>query len=475
MNESRLDRSVEALVRWTAKRTTRRSFLHTFSRFLVVLAAGPTIATLLTRTASARVCGQSGVTKKCTSFACEGPGHVWGWCWYASDGCCRNDGLKKICDCCVENYPNVHGYCPSGTNVACIVESCGEDPRLTPVDLVALPWESSFGYTGAAIDWGHAAAHRIVVADGTTWWRPVFAAPLAGALGSPLFQVDPSGGLAPNDRVRIERLGAAVAMVVGAADSPAVDELRALGLEIEVVSDATDAATASIAVADRLRTINAIHRSVTLPAGVTGGAVAELAAVFAAGSGFAVAYNTAVADSLGMPTVVIGTDQPTPSAVSFETVAIDDPAALSRRLAELAATSPFVERRRLVLAPVGTSDLVGFTNLGLPVVLHTANVLGDLSSWLEQRGLADGKWERIFHTSGPGELTEAEFWRLQGTVNGFRVDDLQGVSGQGLPVIRQPLAERPIGMARVDGALPWGSDPDEPYWTSVAQTFRGDG
>ena len=48
---------------------------------------------------------------------------------------CAGGALKKICDCCRANHPNVHGYCPSGTNVLCIVESCGADPRVQVVAL----------------------------------------------------------------------------------------------------------------------------------------------------------------------------------------------------------------------------------------------------------------------------------------------------------------------------------------------------
>ncbi len=472
MSGSGLDASVERLGRWTAKRTTRRSFVHGLGKFLVVMAAGPALATLLVRTASARVCGQSGVTKKCTTFACEGPGHVWGWCWYASDGCCQNQGLKKICDCCIENYPNVHGYCPAGTNVACIVESCGEDPRVTPVGMIPLEWSADHGYTGAALDAAHTEAHRVVVADADTWWRPVVAAPLAGALGSPLMQAT-AAGLTVADQERLTALGVRVAMVVGPATSTTINHLTSLGIEIELVSSTEDPSTASAEVADRLRSINAINRSVTLPAGIAAGPTAELIAVFAASSGFAVAFDTAAADLIGMPTVIVGTDQPSVSGEA-ETVEVDDVDALARRLAELGAASPFVETRRIIVVPEGTADLVGLSNLGLPVVLHPDGELGTLPAWLEARGLANGKWDRVYLVRGPGELSAEEYWRLQGTVNGFRVDDLTGVSGEGLPVIRQPLSERPIGLARVDGSLPWGSEPEAPYWTQAAQTFRGD-
>ena len=44
---SRVDGSIERLGRWTAARTTRRSFLHRLGQLAVFVAAGPTIAGLL--------------------------------------------------------------------------------------------------------------------------------------------------------------------------------------------------------------------------------------------------------------------------------------------------------------------------------------------------------------------------------------------------------------------------------------------
>ena len=75
-----MDTTVERMGRWTAARTTRRSFLHRLGQLAVFVAAGPTIAGLLIREAQARVCGQSGVTPKCDTFDCNGADDVWGWC-----------------------------------------------------------------------------------------------------------------------------------------------------------------------------------------------------------------------------------------------------------------------------------------------------------------------------------------------------------------------------------------------------------
>ena len=132
---NRIDRVTEGASRWMASRISRRSFLATTGKAAVVVTGGATMATLFASRAEARACGQSGVSPRCATYDCVGPDVVWGWCWYASPGCCTNGGLKKICDCCKRDHPNVHGYCPDGHNVYCMVESCLEDPRLQRVAL----------------------------------------------------------------------------------------------------------------------------------------------------------------------------------------------------------------------------------------------------------------------------------------------------------------------------------------------------
>lgn len=145
---------------------------------------------------------------------------------------------------------------------------------------------------------------------------------------------------------------------------------------------------------------------------------------------------------------------------------------LSTELATLAVAAPFVNPRRLTIAPDGSADLLGLVNLQAPVVLHPANRLGHLEQWLQDHSLTYGMLEQVSFTRGPGELSTEEYWKLQAAVNGFRVDQLMGVAGQGLPVIRQPHAERPVGKARTDGALPVGSVEPPNYWTDLGQTLR---
>ncbi|MBW3533908.1 MAG: hypothetical protein KY453_01610, partial [Gemmatimonadetes bacterium] len=63
-----IDRITERLGRWTASRSTRRSFLGRTGKVAMLVASGPTVATLLAGRAEARVCGQSGVSPKCADF-----------------------------------------------------------------------------------------------------------------------------------------------------------------------------------------------------------------------------------------------------------------------------------------------------------------------------------------------------------------------------------------------------------------------
>ncbi len=463
-----LDAAMERLGRWTAARTTRRSFLHRIGQLAVFVAAGPTIASLLIRDAEARVCGQSGVTPKCDTFDCTGPGDVWGWCWYASDGCCRNDGLKKICDCCTVDYPNVHGYCPSGTNVRCIVESCGNDPRVLNVALTPVLWAGATGYHHAAIGAGHAIANRAVVADDHDRWLQYVAAPLAGALGVPLLGIGANGPTG-TDLELLEELGVSEVMAVGPVNGTAT--LTAAGITVDQVTSGTDLAAISQQVAARITTVNDINRTVTVePAGLSAEA-APAAAAFAALGGFPLVIGSAAAAAVGYPTLYVGPEPTDVSLISDRTSA-GSLVELSIELADLAAALPHVSPHRIAIAPAGSSDAVGLVNLGVPIVLHPLDRLGPLEGWIQDHSVRYGELSEIYYTRGPGQLLTEEYWKLQAAANGFRVDQLQGVAGQGLPVIRQPLAERPVGKARTDGALDWGSQSPPNYWTTQGQAFR---
>ncbi|MEM8923297.1 MAG: hypothetical protein AAGD35_07315 [Actinomycetota bacterium] len=466
---TRFDGAVERLGRWTAARSTRRSFLHRFGQLAVFVAAGPTIAGLIVREAQARVCGQSGVTPKCDTFDCVGPGDVWGWCWYASDGCCANGGLKKICDCCTVDYPNVHGYCPSGTNVRCIVESCGTDPRVQAATLTSITWSASGGYHHPAATTAHDGAVRAVVAKSDDPWLQAVAAPLAGALGAPLLAVGPGTGPTEADLAVLRSLHVSEVVVVGPVTG--ADAFTADGLTLDTVTTELDPAAASLAVADRIASINDIHRSVTVePLGLSAEAL-PAAAAFATLGGYPLVVGASTAGTLGWPTVFVGPEPVDPGLTHDRTTATGL-VELSIELADWAAAIPSVTTDRLAIAPVGSSEVIGLVNLGVPLVLHPANRLGALETWLQEHAVRYGQLRQIFYVDGPGALTTEQYWHLQSAANGYRVDQLQGVAGQGLPVIRQPMAERPLGMARIDGALDLGSQAPPSYWTNQGQTLR---
>lgn len=466
--EAKLDATFERMGRWAAARTTRRSFLHRIGQLAVVVAAGPTIAGLLMREAQARVCGQSGITPKCDTFDCTGPGDVWGWCWYASDGCCRNDGLKKICDCCTLDYPNVHGYCPSGTNVRCIVESCGNDPRVLNVALTPIEWAGGVGYHHAAIRAAHTGAGRAVVAADDNRWMQYIAAPLAGTLGVPMLGISASGPTSA-DIGLLTSLGVGEVLVVGPVANTAA--FGANSIAIDTVVAGSDLAVASQQVAARIALVNDVNRTVTVEQTGLSADAAPAAAALAALAGFPLVVGSATAATIGWSTLYVGPEPADLVGVSDRTTAttlID----ISIELAELASALPYVSPNRIAIAPAGSSDVVGLVNLGVPLVLHPLDRLGPLESWIQEHSLHYGELSEIYYVQGPGQLVTEEYWKLQGTANGFRVDQLQGVPGEGLPVIRQPMAERPIGMARTDGAFDWGSYGPPNYWTNQGQTLR---
>lgn len=465
---SRVDDRIERISRWTAARLTRRSFFHRAGQVAMMVAAGPVVANILAKQADARVCGQSGVTPKCDTFDCNGIDDVWGWCWYANDGCCANNSLKKICDCCTVNYPNVHGYCPSGTNVRCIVESCGQDPRLLKVELAPVAWAADTGYHHAAIMAGHASATTVVVAPADDEWAILIAAPLAGVLGAPLLPVA-AGGLSSADTGVLSRLGTTRVLTVGALADTAAGSLSAY--DTSPVSDASDAGELSIAVAAYIRRINDVNRTVTVATTGLSAEAAPLAANLAALNGFPLAVGSDATEAIGMPTLYVG-PEPTEVDVPGERTTSTNLQDLSIELADLASAAPFVAADRVTIAPIGTPDIIGLLNLRTPMVLHPLNALGPVAKWFETHSLRYGLLSGVYFTTGPGELTQSEYWTMQGMVNGFRVDQLQGQSGDGLPVSRQPWSERPIGMARVDGSLPFGSEGAPGYWTSAGQTFR---
>jgi hypothetical protein len=478
---SLVDRVVEGWSRRLAARSTRRSFLGKVGRTSVLVAAGPSLATLLAGRADARVCGQSGVSPKCPTYDCVGPGTTWGWCWYASgDVCCAGGGLKKICDCCKLAHPNVHGYCPAGTNVYCIVESCHADPRLMAVGLQRFgggdaPFVAA-AVSRARFPTGAVPANPPVLADGDDARMIAVAAPLAVATGAPLLLVRrthvPAATIA-----ELQRLGVAGVRIVGSAIGPAVDaELARYTLAIERVASGQPDAAVAVEVARRVLATSSRRRAVGL--GVDPSSVNAAPAV---GAVAATARLPVVLDAASLRTLaaegrldaayVVGPE------LAADTTGIPGPVPLTSdsgpRLARLVAAT-IVDQLVLVgydvwLSPendaVVAAGLAGTAGVLLPRAAHRLD--GEAEQWLLAR---PDRTTRAYWVAD--DLDDDSTLRLQSALNHFDADRLQGVSGEGLPVISQPFPEREMGQARVAGAVPDTPEASAGQWVSRANPER---
>jgi hypothetical protein len=463
-----VDDITERLSRRAAARTSRRTFLARVGQAAVLVAGGPALATLLVERAEARVCGQSGVAPKCPTFDCTGADSVWGWCWYASAGCCANGGLKKICDCCTRDYPFVHGYCPAGHNVRCIVESCYADPRVQNK-----PIERALGLSPAAVALARSRTRApgsggtVVLGDADDLRLAAVAGPVAASHGAPLLLTARSR-LATSVIAEVQRLDATTVHAVGAVPRAHLDELETYGVATEHLGLSTSVTDTSVLAARHVLARTKGGRVMCIgPSGVSAASAAAAAAV---------------AGQLHMPLVVgvvgaIELDQPVTWLVGPEpirrasevrgAVTIDGAtkedvaiALATRAVGPEGAKNVFVR-----LAPSGSPDVsVGLAGEGGVLLYHPDGVLGGaVYGWIHEHGSAI---RGALPGGTLGALGDGGIYDLQSALNLFDTHQLVGVSGQGLPVISQPRAEREIGRARVKG-VPEGDK--QPYWTSRAR------
>ena len=441
-----VDRMVENGGRWTASRLTRRSFLGRMSQLAVLVAGGPAMATLLADRAEARVCGQTGVSPLCPTFDCD---DVWGYCWYAT-GCCSDGLLKKICDCCAVAWPNVHGYCPDGTNVKCIVESCGSDPRVQTVAITRLSSDSVVEVAAMASGLRFpAAVPEVVLGDGDSALFGAVAMPLGVLVGGPVLLVG-RGGLDGRVLGEIERLGARSAKIAGSALPPAIDAaLVERGIAVERVGTAPEPEAFSAEVASWVYSRFGYRPCVCIENAGLSAEAAPLAAAFAAAGGWPLAVG---AGSRGPAerTFLVGPEAVARAGEVVGAVPVGG-ATLGSIAQELASLNRVQERPvvdTVVLAPRGSGAALGAAGLA-PVVLHEPGSLEGARDWL--RANHPGA-RRIVLVGSSGSLDSGSHKELQSMVNGFEIDRLIGEAGQGLPVIEQPGPERVLGQARVGRA-----------------------
>lgn len=464
---------VEGASRWLARRSTRRSFLGRVGRTAVLVAGGSTLATLLVGDeAEARVCGQSGVSPKCATYDCDAG--VWGWCWYAT-GCCAGGELKKICDCCAP-VANVHGYCPSGTNVLCIVESCGADPRVQVVALRRLPTDDAVTLSAGAArsSWPAGGAAEAWLVDVRQTLLASVLAPAAARRGAPLLLVDAGGpGLPTPLLAELQRLGTTKVVLQGpgfATGGVAADAAR-YGMTAErnaVEVDGSMAAVATFAesLAGQLAAGGSRRAVCIEPVGASL-AAAPLAASLAAAKGYPLVVGVDAAKRLGATlTYLVGPEAATRAGEvdGGHPVFEASGPALASALAGLTYGVEQSTVGRIALVPETLSAATGV----LPALLASGGAI-----LVHADGSLDGARDALFAhrdrirsvalAGSTGALTTDGYYELQSIVNGFEAHKLIGVSGQGLPVIDQPVEERPLGLARRSNTPPEALGPQ--YWT----------
>ncbi len=416
------DRLAERASRWVAARTTRRGLLAGAGKAAIIAVGGSGVAALWAQRAGARVCGQSGISPLCPTYDCAGEGFVWGWCWYASPGCCANGGLKKICDCCKTGFANVHGYCPDGANVYCAAESCLEDPR---VQAVPVDWTDRTDATGVGLRFSQyrSLAPGVVVGYAPDPLWPAVAVAVATELGWPLLFSGP--GVAEE----LGRLGTTRVIGVG----PVAEAT-------EWITSATDVAVASVEVGawllGRTGGSNVVLVGADEPAVVTAAASAALAvsrrAPLVVGPDALAALQLAIGRNL----------EATPGPLAGE---------LGGAALELAQRA-FIARHgkvRLGVFALGASgaSIVSGGGVALGVGIDTGVVAPAVRDWLIA---TRAEFSAVDIVGLPIPMVK----EIQSAVNGYDFHQLVGLSGQGLPVYPQPDDERVLGKVRVAGPLP---------------------
>ncbi|MBW8827133.1 MAG: hypothetical protein JF603_12420 [Acidobacteria bacterium] len=462
------DELVESLGRRFAARTTRRSFIVRAGQVGVLVASGPALATLLTGRAEARVCGQSGVSPKCPTFDCAYEDSMWGWCWYASPGCCTHGGLKKICDCCTTGWPNVHGYCPGGANVRCIVESCNADPRVMYVPLLRAP-----GATAASVTFAQSrlappdSGGTLVLGDADDVMLAALAGATAGALGA-AFLLTSRSSLDQAVLAEVQRRKLTAAVVLDSLPATYDDQLTQLGLTVERTGHGATAGDASLDAARWLQArTGSVDAACIEPTGVSGSAAAATAAFAGARKipmllGVQAAIDFAAAGG----TYLVGPEAVARAGEVANPQPIDGPSreALAMTLATLTATRAGAADLTVHFAPDGSHDIsLGLAGAGGMLQYHPLGQLGPVLY-----GFVNAHLHTIGRAVVGGtadSLGNKGIHDLQSALNQFDTHRLQGHSGQGLPVRSQPRGERPIGKARLDGPLP---PAENAYWASRA-------
>jgi hypothetical protein len=262
----------------------------------------------------------------------------------------------------------------------------------------------------------------------------------------------------------VQRLRAGRAVLVGPVPEGHAEELAAYGVAVERVGAADTLPETSRLVAEWVMARTGHRRATVVEPSTDAGHVAA-----AASSGGAV----------GRP-LVIGID--TAKAMGLTDAWKVGPQAAARR-AEIGGWSTTGTTRvdvshQVASAAIGalngaTVNLVPGGSVGLAAALasgtgvllyHHDGALGAAYGWIVNH---HERLARAVLGGSFGTLGDLGILELQSALHQFDVHRLQGVAGQGLPVVSQPLAEREIGRARIAGV----PEPESgSYWASRARS-----
>jgi hypothetical protein len=285
-------------------------------------------------------------------------------------------------------------------------------------------------------------------------------------------------GISSRTAAELQRLGARSATLVGwRLGSAVVAALGRYGVSTTRWGTATSAGSLSVEVARFLRTAKGARRQVCL----AGADMAALAAV-----GGAAAASRGYPLVLGVDAAVAAATGAEPRAVVTYLVGPEAAGAAGQVPGGFPAVGPGLEGTaarvaRMLVAegarPTGAAlassaaavHAAGMAAVGGPLLLHAPGRLD---------GARDGLFairdslRRAVAGGASGALDDRGYYEVQSIVNGFEAHKLIGVAGQGLPVIDQPAAERPIGRARVASAAA-PERPERGYWSGRTEPGGG--
>jgi hypothetical protein len=311
-----------------------------------------------------------------------------------------------------------------------------------------------------------------LVEAGQTIAGAVFAT-MAAKRGIPLL-LTRANTLGTHVIAELQRLGARKVVLRGAGLLPTIDaELVRYGMTVERPD--VDGSIAAVAAASERfaaeQRAAGVRRAVCIePAGMSGDA-APLAAGLAMAKGYPLIVGVDRAKAAGFVlTYLVGPE----AAARAGEVPGGQPmtsgswAALSAMLADVAYRVEQSSAPVVSMVADGGPGTLPLVSAGGPILMH---VPGSVEGVRDVLFTARDRIRTIVLGGATGALTTDGYYELQSIVNGFEAHKLIGVAGQGLPVIDQPVEERPLGLARRSNTPPVELAPQ--YWTGRGLEIDG--